>query len=1504
MAELPPASAGKAGSDGPPGKLMLKHAFGLGEPIRGGVLLPSAEEVIFPVGAHVASTQLSSGEMKLLKLRRGVVRVLAMAMTANGAYIALSEQVRGGPRAGGPQSQVSVYDLRLRQCMRTLSVAGSSHFLSLHFSGDGRLLVGHSSEPEHALVLWQWESATVLASIKAGRCSRVKLAPASTLISSSGVGHLKLWTLKRADGSVQAESLAPPELGSESTNFTDHCWLDNSSLAVVSEKGHSLVFMRSDSSPFVLRAWFECDIPDARLQSVVRHSTGFISAGAHGIFQVFERTGDEKEPFTLLRSLRCGDAAIVNMAMAPHDELLAIHTAAGELRRFAVHDLDRRGEGVDFFPELLPAPHFGTVLAIDECITRPTLASVGVDATVRIWNYMTWRCQLMHSFEGQEPSALAMHPSGLQVAIGFRDRLALFNVLRDRLVLAKELPLRQTRICRFSHGGAQLAAVIGISIHVFNVYTMEQIAAFSGHVGAVHDLQWSADDLLLQSVGEDGAMFVWNTVDETQDEESKFFDGLSKFNSCATDNSGRYAVCNNKKQLFCITNGAAQYSLTADVNYTALCLSVDGRLLFAGTEIGTVRVYAWPLVHSTYHEFPLHCKPIRQLRISHCGNMLFSAGEDGVVAGTLVEPDAYGRVALDGSRFDSLVVLEDVRALDSKERRLEFLQTELTSKEEKYEFDLHTLARDGETQMEELRKSMDSRLAEEMKRYEQLQKKHDEFVKQQIEELERIDAEHVMAMQELMNKYEKKLADEVERHDRLSVRMERERLARSDEAEQAMDGLADELREARLAAADESAVLRARVAELEHTLSTTIMRHNASLRQLEEEHDTEIAALRADSSRRVEAAEEAVAVKHSQLIAGRNRREALRKRVQEGKRALQQQEAQYAALQEKHALLEETLRHMEMHISERESSLASKEKIITDLRTDNRTLDNFHYVLDNKLKELSRERGPITEYIGTLESHIRSMYDELVTEFSSKKELGRVMESKEMRMDVLERDNRVLRSKLREQGRRMDHVCHDLSKASNLTGHAAESALTDLYRVHVRGEQRARVASGELALELLNSSSDPSDILAAAQEVKRQHRLMERNLELARRQLKALRSSTASRAAATRRDNSELMTEMNDMRREKRELQRRCHLVEQEVKLLRSRARLSGGPLPSVAEDSELGMDEGRVERARTAGSGGSLRTASSTGSISDALLRSGLLRSPARTEKREDGKLIRGSTASLLETRGRSSALDSMLSELDSSKKEVQSQRMEIARLRQQIALLAQSVHAPGSTPAAAATAATAAAAGKPATRAATPDTAAPSTPIKPATPAGLPLMTPSRHAVELDMSTVPAMAGTAPPGTVAAAAAGLATPAAGDRPESVAAGRRRPRSTSLAPSRSMPTLRPVTADFGKLRGTLRRGRPSRPKTPGMSSLGMSASLSSSAGWDDEAVDPALESGLAGSRMPMLSPLRSPPAAKRMARKKPGSRGRAGRKRAAKGRSAADGSSSVVSIPVAAADS
>jgi len=112
------------------------------------------------------------------------------------------------------------------------------------------------------------------------------------------------------------------------------------------------------------------------------------------------------------------------------------------------------------------------------------------------------------------PTAVAIHPAGFQLLVGFVDKLRLLNVLMDDLREVKEFPIKSCTDVRFSRGGHLFAAAHTNVIVIYGAYTGEYMCTLRGHNGKVTGLQWSYNDATLVSCSSDGTVYEWDLSGE------------------------------------------------------------------------------------------------------------------------------------------------------------------------------------------------------------------------------------------------------------------------------------------------------------------------------------------------------------------------------------------------------------------------------------------------------------------------------------------------------------------------------------------------------------------------------------------------------------------------------------------------------------------------------------------------------------------------------------------------------------------------------------------------------------------------------------------------------------------------------------------------------------------------------------------------------------------------------------------------------------------------------
>jgi len=154
------------------------------------------------------------------------------------------------------------------------------------------------------------------------------------------------------------------------------------------------------------------------------------------------------------------------------------------------------------------------VRGVSTCVAQSTAATVGADRTIRVFSLDRRRCDVAQVAEaGDDPLAVALHPSGYTLAVGCADRVRLYNVCASMRQLDRWLDVSSSRVAAiaYSPDGGRLAFAAGREVHVHSALTMRGLVSLKKHQARVTTLSWSADSSRIVSAAEDGAVYVWNS---------------------------------------------------------------------------------------------------------------------------------------------------------------------------------------------------------------------------------------------------------------------------------------------------------------------------------------------------------------------------------------------------------------------------------------------------------------------------------------------------------------------------------------------------------------------------------------------------------------------------------------------------------------------------------------------------------------------------------------------------------------------------------------------------------------------------------------------------------------------------------------------------------------------------------------------------------------------------------------------------------------------------------
>jgi WD40 repeat protein len=286
---------------------------------------------------------------------------------------------------------------------------------------------------------------------------------------------------------------------------------------------------------------------------------------------------------------------------------------------------------------------------MDVAIHRPlVVTSCKTDSTIRIWNYLTHKCQLARCLTLLRPNdppsftrplSVAIHPSGYILAAGFDSQAIIWHILIDEFRTFHTF--NNYKYCtkvRFSHSGHLLAIAQILpsnkAVFIHNAYTLEKLHTIQiPPTAMVCEIVFSKDDLVVALCCTDGYVVVYDLrkKEETMHHNSK----------CCI-----YFGCyiNSPEDIITIGSDIAQNGVVRhivkenikDSIQVSKSRLISGQLfsnknLVVGTEDGIIKLLDNPQAEKPYFELNMHRGPISRLLTSPDYRYAFTCGEDGVL---------------------------------------------------------------------------------------------------------------------------------------------------------------------------------------------------------------------------------------------------------------------------------------------------------------------------------------------------------------------------------------------------------------------------------------------------------------------------------------------------------------------------------------------------------------------------------------------------------------------------------------------------------------------------------------------------------------------------------------------------------------------------------------------------------------------------------------------------------------------------------------------------------
>ena len=1137
-------------------EIRLHHAFGsaAGLEIRDSVLFAEEGQLIYPVGRLLAVRDLASGNISFVSTEEKVTGITAITanIQQNQRFLATAEQTS----EASPQITIREVLKSAFKPVKRLSYAEleSKIYLSLAFSQDFRVIVAIGGSPDFQAVVWDLRKETVVAACKLPSvATRVMVCPgtAALKLSTSGLNHVHIWGVKEKTLAVQAVAVGIDQ----ERNYTDHIWTDSDTLVVVTDTGEGFVQKAGNLVQQIPDLFCKAE-ETAGATCLVAFSKGFLVGSDQGSISLWEKADfdvnqSSADMFSFIRTWTTGKPhPLASLSFSPSENTVGIalkNNDIGSCSLTSVYQLSL-DVPVSIF---CYGFHFGTITGLDIAAHRPLIATCSqTDSTVRIWNYLTHKCELakkmyvvgetVGEMNARQLLSLAFHPNGYLLALGFTDKVRVFHVLYDELRLFKDVLVKSVTCMRFSNGGHLLALVSQKTVHVYSAVTFEPLQVLKHHSSQVLDIAWNLSDSRFASVGQDGKLSEYETLAFSRARETQRRSGSLAAVAYVANNL--IAACGNDAganflQEVQTSDNLRELEIPEEVNQLLYLQSRAGNTLIAGCKTGKLQAFK-DFIAPVYHFSP-HRGAITKLAASLDGKYLFSAGDDGVIFEYVV---GFSHKTRSGERNDRASLVDEQLAdvvllkrsqLDEFRNSQEQAKMEMEAIRQKQDFVNQQLESKlhSELQLKEAKLTQELRAAE--TRIDQLKKQKSTQEHEYVVNRINVESAHVARVGEVERLYEAKLHLEEEQirqleQDKLELKQFYELQLR--EKQRKHEEIASEL------ASEFHAGLKKAHEEYDNSHKSTDYikaRYEERLNQMDDEHEAEMVELTGKF-------EKLLLEKTSEmtkLLEDHNNLTKQHKILQEEKRqfgALESnKDREIENLQEELRKKVQQLRTSEAARKDLTDALEKKKNKLYKYKFDLKDMKKVKTILTGEKAEAVKRIQPREREIQELRGQLQTLSEELETLQRTKDYQRNAMEEQNLLIVQLRNEGKTLKSHLALRERKLRDLLNDIyHKVSGADMGKGNKDLLDLFHTYVEEETAALI------------KEDPESI----SELKKHLNHLELSLAGVRESKSKLGNRMKGEARKRILENSQLIQELNKLRGDKRDLEQKTRTLEQQVR--------------------------------------------------------------------------------------------------------------------------------------------------------------------------------------------------------------------------------------------------------------------------------------------------------------------------------------------------------------------
>lgn len=660
--------------------------------------------------------------------------------------------------------------------------------------------------------------------------------------------------------------------------------------------------------------------------------------------------------------------------------------------------------------------------------TKSFAASMSKDKTLKLWQYGGDQKQIA-SFEfskyefSKHELSFDIHPLGLQVAIGFKEGLKIYFLVEGEINPAYENFERACHAVSYSSRGHLLAIGYGSEIHLIDPYSFDHLKKFKQHSNDMRSLSWVGRDRYLVSLCVNSSFNVWDShLNFKSILDDSMVNRVSKINAVAYDPEFDLFVCCCSDSYLRVYNQGkvdpyADFETGEGVVFTSVLISKKLQVIFFGTNLGSVRIYLWPLikldrVYDSTQMF-IHLGSITSIKITPNYEYLVTTAEDSSIYFLKIKELQKGKNI---TMTDALNVLNDqkdtevvgkisnafslnefslmsnamqrdmLKRMNELESDLQNKITEIDEENEKltteHNMEIHRRENENQEELKKMNILLATSMDEEGSKQKNLELQCKEFKTKLKEMIKKKEEDH---RQQLLKLYAER--------DQIEKEMAEFREKKDTELLQSNDYFNREVDEMKGKFDSKKLEINKKYAQAIFYLKEDQKKFKEALKQSEEEYNILIDTTTTDLKNKVENKKKQTEILRSKQSKLKKDQTKNSERVANLQKLITETRSQNSQLENDIKAFRLKYQEMEKRLNEQEHVINFKESKIKEYRNKNYHLQNFKSVYDYQVTTLKEAHEPLTEYVDNLEvdwTHPRNTSRRCITSCSVRQMLRRL----------------------------------------------------------------------------------------------------------------------------------------------------------------------------------------------------------------------------------------------------------------------------------------------------------------------------------------------------------------------------------------------------------------------------------------------------------------------------------------------------------------------------------